>query len=186
MRHRLTAALLTILGLIAFLTLSSDQSVAGEKDLKTLAAETGLLNRMTEIKKLAGLDGAGANVAYLTIFAPSDAAFEALPANIREKLLAPENKTLLADVLMHHAVIGYYSTRILRKAKAKHYGIEAVDGTLIEFTTRKGVDVSGAKIVKADIRASNGVLHVIDKVLIPDHIMAKLEGAPPDRQLAAE
>lgn len=156
-------------------------------DLKAAAAETGLLKRMAEIKSFAGLDGASAGDIKLTIFAPSDAAFESMPEPIKAALLKPENRVLLADLLLHHAVIGEYPTDRLMKARATHYGVKAIDGTLIEFTIRprRGfLDIHGAKVVKSDILATNGILHVIDKVLIPPSVLKALD-YPSAQQTAA-
>lgn len=163
-------------------------AIADEVDLKKAAVNTGLLNKMIEVKTLAGLDGASVgDDIKLTIFAPSDAAFAALPAEIRDKLLAPEYRGALADLLMHHAVIGEFPTQRLLNASARHYGVDAVDGSEIEFTIRRKaatIDIHGAKIVAGDIVASNGILHVIDKVLIPHGVMKILMGPPPAQMTA--
>jgi uncharacterized surface protein with fasciclin (FAS1) repeats len=148
-------------------------------DLKTAAMRTGLLTRMAEITRLAGLDGASAGAGRsITIFAPSDAAFEALPEHFKTAILKPENKALLADLLLHHVVLGSYPAHRMVYARAPRVAIEAVDGGQIIFNVRQGVaidDIDGAKLVRTDIRATNGVLHVIDKVLVPPAIMAAIE-----------
>lgn len=178
---------------IAALTLAAPQFAAAEEaglvlvDLKTAAAQSGLLSRMAEIKTLAGLDGASTGDIKLTIFAPSDEAFAALPEDFKTAILKPENRALLADLLLHHAVIGEYPTERLLKASARHYGVEAVDGSLIEFTVRPrtgNIDIHGAKVVRSDILASNGILHIIDKVLIPRSVIKALE-RPAAQQTAA-
>lgn len=156
-------------------------------DLKTAAAQTGLLKRMAEIKSLAGLDGASSGDFKVTIFAPSDAAFEALPEDFKTAILKPENRAHLADLLLHHAVLGEYPTDRLLKARARHYGVEAIDGSMIEFTVKPktgAIDIHGAKVVRSDIIAANGILHVIDKVLIPRSVIKALE-APAAQQTAA-
>ena len=171
------------------LAFAGSPAVSEEVDLKKAAVNTGLLNKMIEIKTLAGLDGASVGEDIkLTIFAPSDAAFEALPSDIRDKLLAPEYRGVLADLLMHHAVVGEYPMQRLLNASARHYGVDAVDGSEIEFTIRRKagtIDVHGARIISGDIMASNGILHVIDKVLIPRAVMKALNGPPP-AQMTAE
>lgn len=161
----------------------------GGNDLKAVAARTGQLNRMAEITRLAGLGGASAKAdTKITIFAPSDAAFAALPEGFRVAILRPENKSLLIDLLLHHVVIGKYTTRRLMRASARHYGVEAIDGTLIEFTIRRGLDVNGAGLVAKDLEASNGVLHVIDKVLVPHHVLAAISAqtAPKTAEASAD
>lgn len=154
------------------------QSQGGDcvaNDLKAVAARTGQLARMAEITKLAGLGGASAHVdTQLTIFAPTDAAFAALPESFRTAILKPENRAQLQDMLLHHVILGKYTTRRLLRASAKHYGVKAVDGTSIEFTIRHGLDVNGAKLLSSDLEASNGVLHVIDKVLVPAKVLAAI------------
>lgn len=154
-------------------------------NLKAAAAQSGLLNQMIAVTKLAGLDETDPGIGPLTLFAPSDAAFAALPENLRNKLLAPENRGQLAIVLMHHAVPGEFPTARLLKASAKHYAVDAVDGTLLEITTRHGINVAGASIVKADIVATDGIIHIIDKVLIPKSVLAELEAGPDVTTIAA-
>ncbi|MEQ1577316.1 MAG: fasciclin domain-containing protein [Hyphomicrobium sp.] len=146
-----------------------------KQSLKAAAESSGVLTRMIEATKLAGLDEPDADIGPLTIFAPSDDAFAALPERLRTKLLAPENRAQLAIILMHHAIPGEFSTERLLKASARHYAVDAVDGSLVEITTRRGIDVDGAKIIKPDILASDGIIHIIDKVLIPKAVLAELD-----------
>ena len=153
-------------------------------DLKAAAEQSGMLGQMMAATKLAGLDDPEVKVGPLTLFAPSDDAFNALPEALRKKLLAPENKDQLASVLMHHAVPGEFPTARLLNASARHYAVDAIDGTLVEITTRHGLDVSGAKIVKPDIIASDGIIHIIDKVLIPPSVLAALEAQPAVTEVA--
>ncbi len=149
-------------------------------NLKAAAEQTGVLSLMMEATHLAGLDDPDIKVGPLTLFAPSNEAFNALPEDFRTWLLAPENREHLAAVLMHHAIPGEYPTERLLKAKVRHYAVDAVDGTQVEVTTRRGLDIAGAKVVKADIMASDGIIHIIDKVLIPPAVlMAKARGPEP-------
>jgi uncharacterized surface protein with fasciclin (FAS1) repeats len=167
----------------------AEDCATGPVDLKTAAAQTGLLTRMAEIKTLAGLDGASAHGQKLTIFAPSDAAFDALPEPFKVAILKPENRMLLVDLLLHHAVIGEYPTERLRKARATHYGVDAADGTHIEFTLRQhraSLDIHGARVVKGDIVATNGILHVIDRVLIPKAVQAAIDAQVLQQTAAVE
>jgi uncharacterized surface protein with fasciclin (FAS1) repeats len=159
-------------------------------NLKEAAAATGLLAKMTEATKLAGLDNPEVDVGPLTLLAPSDEAFNALPQETREKLLAPENRALLTDLLLYHAIPGLYPTERLLKAKVRNYTISAIDGSAIEINKRMKtgeIDIAGAKIVRSDVTASDGIIHVIDKVLIPPAVLAALNAPPaPESQQLAE
>jgi uncharacterized surface protein with fasciclin (FAS1) repeats len=153
--------------------------------LKEAAAATGMLVKMTEATKLAGLDDPEVDVGPLTLLAPSDEAFNALPQDIRDRLLAPENRALLTDLLLYHAVPGLYPTERLLKAKVRNYTISAIEGSSIEINKRMKtgeIDIAGAKIVRSET-ASDGIIHVIDKVLIPPAVMAALT-APPSMEPA--
>lgn len=146
-------------------------------NLKQAAASTGMLARMTEVTKLAGLDNPEVDVGPLTLLAPSDEAFNALPQDIRDKLLAPENRALLTDLLLFHAVPGLYPTDRLLKAKVRNYTISAIDGSPIEINKRRStgeIDIAGARIIRSDVTATDGIIHVIDKVLIPPAVMEAL------------
>jgi uncharacterized surface protein with fasciclin (FAS1) repeats len=158
----------------AVLLLVAATGARAEDNLKTTAAKTGVLTHMMEATRLAGLDDPEVDVGPLTLFAPSDTAFEALPADLRARLLAPENRDILTSLLLHHAVPGEFPTERLLKASARHYAVDAIDGSEVEITTRRGIDVEGARIVQGDIRATDGIIHVIDKVLIPRSVMTAL------------
>lgn len=98
-----------------------------------------------------------------TVFAPTDAAFAALPAGTVESLLKPENKAKLASILTYHVLPGKVtSSQLTEGMKAK-----TVEGADVMVTLKDGPKVNGVKISKADIEASNGVIHVIDAVLMP-------------------
>ena len=97
-----------------------------------------------------------------TVFAPTDAAFEALPAGILEKLLLPKNKAVLAKILTYHVVAGKVLSTDLTETE-----VATVEGSKVAITLTDGAKVNGATVTTADVMASNGVIHVIDKVLIP-------------------
>ena len=99
-----------------------------------------------------------------TVFAPTDAAFAALPAGTVETLLKPENKKQLASVLTYHVVAGKTMSTALA---GKQLSVTTVQGASLAIDGRNGVTVGGAKVIAADVAASNGVIHVIDKVLLP-------------------
>ena len=122
---------------------------------KTLAAA---LDAAALVKALQG-DGP------FTVFAPTDAAFAALPAGTVENLLKPENKDKLASILKFHVVSG----RVFSDAAAKGTTVTTLQGGKLETRTVAGkVMVNNAQVVSADIDAKNGVIHVIDHVLLPE------------------
>jgi uncharacterized surface protein with fasciclin (FAS1) repeats len=97
-----------------------------------------------------------------TVFAPTDAAFAKLPAGTLDSLLKPENKDKLKAILLYHVVAGKVLSTDLKAGNVK-----TVEGQDVKIDLKDGVHVNDAKVVKADIAASNGVIHVIDAVLIP-------------------
>ncbi|TNJ44276.1 fasciclin domain-containing protein [Tamlana fucoidanivorans] len=111
----------------------------------------------------AQVENALVNVGPLTVFAPTDAAFAALPEGTVENLVKPENKETLANILKYHVTPGNLSTSILTKLKKlgqannQYVQVEVVDGKPV---------IGGANII-ASVKAGNGIVHVIDKVLLP-------------------
>jgi uncharacterized surface protein with fasciclin (FAS1) repeats len=129
------------------------QIAVGSADHTTLVAAVGA----------AEIEHVLVNTGPLTVFAPNNAAFEALPEGTVETLLKPENKETLAFILINHAAPGTYKGRLLKDGRK----IYMASGEYIEVK-RDGdkVTIGGANIL-ATIDASNGVVHVIDKVLVP-------------------
>jgi uncharacterized surface protein with fasciclin (FAS1) repeats len=152
---------------------------AAKVNLKASAERSGVLAKMIAATKLAGLDDPTIDTGPMTLFAPSDAAFDALPEGVRKKLLSPEYREQLAAVLMHHAIPGTYPMERLMKARVPNYTVGAVDGSEVEITTSRGIDIAGAKIIQGDIIATDGIIHVIDKVLIPLVVQAELNTEAP-------
>ncbi len=97
-----------------------------------------------------------------TVFAPTDAAFAALPAGILDKLLLPENKETLTKILTYHVLGSKVMAADVMAGK-----VATVEGSEITIDTADGVKVDDAKVTATDVAASNGVIHVIDKVIIP-------------------
>lgn len=104
------------------------------------------------------LQGAGP----FTVFAPTNAAFDALPEGLLEKLLLPENVAVLTAILTYHVVPG-----MVMSADVTAGDVATVEGSNIAITTDSGVQVNGANVVAVDVAASNGVIHVIDAVIVP-------------------
>lgn len=100
-----------------------------------------------------------------TVFAPTDAAFAALPAGLLDKLLLPENKAALAKILTYHVVAGKVTA-----ADVTDGDVPTVEGQTIALSTADGVTVNGAKVIQADVMTSNGVIHAIDAVLLPPDV----------------
>ena len=116
----------------------------------------------------AGLADALATGENLTVFAPTDDAFAALPAGTVETLLKPENKDQLAAILSYHVLPRVLTSDMMPNRTIHIRTIkQGGDRTLALTKSGSGVEVDGANVVTADIRASNGVIHVIDKVMLP-------------------
>jgi uncharacterized surface protein with fasciclin (FAS1) repeats len=144
------------------------RDVTAEKtkaDIVDTAAAAGSFKTLIAAAKAAGLVDALKSEGPIPIFAPTDAAFAALPAGTVDNLLKPENKQQLADILKLHVIAGKKVTSADLKGKtlkaATLNGEVDIDGT-------KGVKVEGANVITADVMASNGIIHVIDKVLLPE------------------
>jgi uncharacterized surface protein with fasciclin (FAS1) repeats len=113
--------------------------------------------------KATGLDQKLASGGPYTIFAPTDEAFNALPEGVVEELLKPENRDTLIKILTYHVVQGEKSSSMLQSGAT-----ETLEGASVEVNvSSSGVMVNDAKVVQPDIQASNGVIHVIDKVILP-------------------
>lgn len=99
----------------------------------------------------------------LTVFAPTDAAFAKLPAGTVESLLLPENRSKLVNILTYHVIPGAYTAAEVMQQSS----LPTAAGKSVSIKKANGGMVGGAKIIKKDIQACNGVIHVIDKVLLP-------------------
>lgn len=99
-----------------------------------------------------------------TVFAPTDAAFAKLPKETLDKLLKPENKAALQQILTYHVVSGTVDSQSLKSGRVK-----TVEGNPVHVAVsqRNGIRINKSRVVQADIKASNGIIHVIDTVLIP-------------------
>lgn len=128
-----------------------------------VAASNGSFKTLTAALKAAGLDKALASGGSYTVFAPTDEAFAALPKGTVEELLKPENKDTLVKLLTYHVVQGEKASTSLQSGDT-----ETLSGAPIKVNVSSGgVMVNDANVVQADIKANNGVIHVIDKVILP-------------------
>jgi uncharacterized surface protein with fasciclin (FAS1) repeats len=132
------------------------------KDIVDTAIGAGSFKTLVAAVQAAGLVEALKGPGPFTVFAPSDEAFAKLPAGTITELLKPENKQKLANILKYHVVSG----KVLA-ADVKTGGVATLAGQRVDLKADKGVTVDGAKVVTADIAASNGVIHVIDTVIMP-------------------
>jgi uncharacterized surface protein with fasciclin (FAS1) repeats len=134
-------------------------------DIVDTAVAAGSFNTLAAALKAAGLVDTLKGKGPFTVFAPTDAAFAKLPAGTVESLLKPENKGQLTAVLTYHVLSGKVESKAL---KGKKLSPATVNGaTLAVDATGKGVKVNTATVTAADVKASNGVIHVIDTVLLP-------------------
>ena len=110
----------------------------------------------------AGLGDALSGEGPFTVFAPTNAAFEALPEGLLEKLLLPENKEVLTKILTYHVV----PSKVMA-ADVAAGDVATLEGSTFAITTEGGVKVNASNVTATDVAASNGVIHVIDAVLVP-------------------
>jgi uncharacterized surface protein with fasciclin (FAS1) repeats len=129
-----------------------------------VAAGAGQFSTLVAAIDAAGLRETLSGSGPFTVFAPSDAAFAKLPAGTVENLLMPENKSKLAAILSYHVVPGRIASTALAGVSATP---ATVQGATLSVDTTTGVKIGGAMVTTADIAASNGVIHVIDTVLMP-------------------
>lgn len=141
-----------------------DAAAAAPGDIVDVAVGAGSFNTLVAAVKAADLVGALKGDGPLTVFAPTDEAFAALPAGTLDSLLKPENKEQLKAILLYHVVSGKVMSSDLKGT----INAETLQGSPVEIIAgASGVTVNGANVVSADVAASNGVIHVIDAVILP-------------------
>lgn len=133
-------------------------------DIVDTAVNAGSFTTLVAAVQAAGLEETLRGEGPFTVFAPTDAAFAALPEGTVETLLRPENKDQLVGILTYHVVAGKTKSKELA---GKSLSVATVNGAEIAIDGTDGVTVGGAKVVQADVRASNGIIHAIDTVLLP-------------------
>ena len=139
-------------------------SGTAQKDIVDTAVEAGSFNTLVAAVKAAGLVETLKGPGPFTVFAPTDEAFAKLPAGTVENLLKPENKDQLIAVLTYHVVA---SETFSSDLAGKTLEVETVQGSTVDINATSGVTVDGASVIQADVDASNGVIHVIDQVILP-------------------
>ena len=153
------------LGIVA--VVASSVTFASEKEAKMdivdTAVKAGSFKTLAAALKAAGLVDTLKGKGPFTVFAPTDEAFAKLPAGTVETLLKPENKDKLVSILTYHVVAGNVKAADVVKLKSA----KTVQGQTVTIDATDGVKINNAKVVKADIDCGNGVIHVIDTVLLP-------------------
>lgn len=153
---------ITSLALAAVTTLGVAR--AATENIVAVAVGAGQFNTLVAAVKAAGLVEVLSGPGPFTVFAPTDDAFKKLPAGTVENLLKPENKEKLVAILKYHVVPGK-----VMAADVKPGMVKTVEGDTLSIQVTDGkVTVDNATVVKTDIAASNGVIHVIDTVVLPN------------------
>jgi len=158
-----------IAGIVAAMTITGAAANIGaataDKDIVDTAVAAGSFKTLAKALQAADLVETLKGAGPFTVFAPTDQAFAKLPAGTLETLLKPENKARLQRLLTSHVVAG----NVMAADVVKISSVKAVSGETLTIAAREGgVTVDGAKVVKTDIAATNGVIHVIDSVILPN------------------
>lgn len=151
---------------LAFMPIQNSDTKVGksDKNIVELASETPSLSTLVQAVKAAGLVEVLQGDGPFTVFAPTNEAFSALPDGTLENLLKPENKDQLVQILTYHVVAG----KVMSTDLSDGMSAETVEGSEIDISVGdNGVEINNASVAIADIEASNGVVHVIDTVILP-------------------
>ncbi|MGB3617982.1 MAG: fasciclin domain-containing protein [Catalinimonas sp.] len=141
-----------------------EEAMAADKDIVTLAMEQENLSTLVAAVKAAGLVETLQGDGPFTVFAPTNDAFAALPEGTVESLLKPENKEKLKSILTYHVVSG----KVMSTDLSDGMNAATVNGADVMVNTTDGVKLNdNASVVTADVEASNGVVHIIDAVIMP-------------------
>ena len=136
---------------------------APTKNIVETAVSAGNFKTLATALTSAGLIEALSGDGPFTVFAPTDEAFAKLPKGTVEDLLKPENKEKLISILKYHVV----SAKVPASKVVKLKGAKTLNGKVVTISTCDGVKVDNARVTKTDIMTSNGIIHVIDRVLLP-------------------
>lgn len=146
------------------IVLAAGRAEAQNRDIVDTAVAAGQFKTLAAALQAAGLVETLKGAGPFTVFAPTDEAFAKLPKGTVEDLLKPENKAKLTAILTYHVVAG----KVMAADVVKVKDAKTVQGGSLKVNTMGGkVTVDGANVVKTDIAASNGVIHVIDSVVLP-------------------
>ena len=159
----LAATALAVASLLSIQTFAHPRP-APTRDIVDTAVAAGSFKTLVAALQAAGLVDTLKGKGPYTVFAPTDEAFAKLPAGTVEDLLKPENKEKLTAILTYHVVPG----KVMAAQVSKMKSAKTVNGESLAISTNGGVVmVNNAKVIKADILCSNGVIHVIDSVVLP-------------------
>ncbi|MBV6658877.1 MAG: fasciclin domain-containing protein [Devosiaceae bacterium] len=139
----------------------------GMKDIVDTAVEAGSFETLVAAVQAAGLVDTLKGEGPFTVFAPTDDAFAALPEGTVESLLLEENRDQLVAILTYHVVPG----KVMSGDLSGEMMVATVEGSDVTIDATSGVMINGANVVSADIETSNGVIHVIDAVILPPQDM---------------
>jgi uncharacterized surface protein with fasciclin (FAS1) repeats len=141
---------------------SAKTAAPAQKTIVDVATEAGSFTTLLKALEAADLVKTLSERGPFTVFAPTDEAFAALPNGTLDDLLKPENKEKLKRVLSYHVVSGELLSQNLKAGK-----VTTLAEVPVEISVKDGIRVNDAKVATPDLKASNGVIHVIDKVLLP-------------------
>ncbi len=154
-----------LLTAVALLPLALASVSAKADDIVDTAIAAGQFSTLVAAVQAAGLVDTLKGEGPFTVFAPTDAAFAALPEGTVENLLKPENKDQLVAVLTYHVVAGKVMSADIA---GKTMEVDSLQGSAISVNAMNGVMVDNANVITADIETDNGVIHVIDAVILPN------------------
>jgi uncharacterized surface protein with fasciclin (FAS1) repeats len=162
-KMKLITSIATAIALLAPLTAQAEKPSKAAPTIVGIAAGNENFTTLVAAAKAAGLVETLSGEGPFTVFAPTDEAFKKLPAGTVESLLKPENKGKLAAILKYHVVSGKVMAADVKPGK-----VTTVQGSKATIKVTDGkVTIDGANVVKTDIVGSNGVIHVIDAVILP-------------------
>ncbi|MCG8598464.1 MAG: fasciclin domain-containing protein [Kiloniellales bacterium] len=158
------AVVVPALGLAACANTNAPSASAPKADIVDTAVSAGSFNTLVAAVQAADLVDTLKGEGPFTVFAPTDAAFAKLPAGTVDSLLKPENKDKLVQILTYHVVPGKIMSGDIA---GKQLAAKTVEGQSLDVNATQGVRINNASVTTADVEASNGVIHVIDTVLLP-------------------
>jgi uncharacterized surface protein with fasciclin (FAS1) repeats len=164
MLKKFITTLALIVASLSFTSIAYAEHHGMKKDIVDVAAENGSFNTLVAAIKAAGLVDTLKGEGPFTVFAPTDDAFAKLADGTVESLLKPENKDKLVAILTYHVVAG----KVMAADVVKLDSASTVQGQMVTIEVKDGnVMVNNASVIMTDVKASNGVIHVIDTVLLP-------------------